>query len=242
MSIMNPSGGTPTVRPVRGFDMRVASEPWPFAEANRQKIEAYWADASAGNPHLFNGRVLVARHLAVEDGLVRGTYVEIPFAALLYWRSLGFPREAEAYNGFGSAVVVSRDGAVLVAEMGPHTANGGRIYFPAGTPDPSDVSGDRLDIDASLVRELQEETGLGPDVARPSAQRWAVTDRPIVSCARRIDVDLLGDELEQRVTAFLASEENPELVAVRLVRSRADIDPAFMPAYVRALLMELVPD
>lgn len=239
---MNPSGMAPSVRPVCGFDMRVVREPWSFAVDNAEKIAAHWAEASARNPHLFNGRVLVARELAVEDGLVRGFYVEIGFAALLYWRSLGFPLDAGAWNGFGSAVVVSRDGAVLVGEMGKHTANAGRMYFPAGTPDRSDVVGERLDIDGSILRELGEETGLGPDVARPSEQRWAVMDRPLVSCARRIDVGLTADELETRVNAFLASEKEPELVAVKLIRSRGDIDPQRMPAYVCALLAELVGD
>ena len=39
MSIMNPSGLAPSVRPVRGFEMRVAKEPWPFAEENRDAVE-----------------------------------------------------------------------------------------------------------------------------------------------------------------------------------------------------------
>lgn len=242
MSIMNPSGQPPRVLPVDGFDMRVDTEPWPYAEARRTEIEAHWAEAAARNASLFDGRVLVARALAVEAGRVRATYVETGFAALLYWRNRGFPPEAGAFNAFGSAVVVSRDGAVLLAEMGAHTANAGRVYFPAGTPDLTDVVGDRMDIEASLLRELGEETGLGPDIARPAARRWAVIDRPLCSCARRVDVDLSGEALLARVRAFLASEDQPELAGVRLVRSRADIDAERMPAYVQALLRELVPD
>jgi 8-oxo-dGTP pyrophosphatase MutT (NUDIX family) len=241
MSIMNPSGRTPTVRAVRSFDMRVVDEPWPFADENAEKIGIHWAEAAAKNGALFNGRVLVARDLVIEDDIARGTYVQIDFAALLYWRNLGFPIQAQACNGFGSAVVVSRDGAVLLGAMGKHTANAGRMYFPAGTPDPNDVVGDRLDIDGSLVRELREETGLGADLVRPSETRWVVEDRPIVSCARRVDTDLTADELEAHVNAFLAKETEPELAAVRMVRSRADIDAERMPAYVRALLEELLP-
>jgi 8-oxo-dGTP pyrophosphatase MutT (NUDIX family) len=45
-------------------------------------------------------------------------------------------------------------------QMAPHTVNGGQIYFPAGTPDPSDVVGGKVDLDASARRELFEETGV----------------------------------------------------------------------------------
>ncbi len=66
------------------------------------------------------------------------------------------PRPLEARTG----VSCSRHGAV--------DGGGGRVYFPCGTPDLSDVTPDRrVDFEASHWRELAEETGLTrADIAR----------------------------------------------------------------------------
>jgi 8-oxo-dGTP pyrophosphatase MutT (NUDIX family) len=238
---INPSGRPPTVQGVAGFDMALGGAPWPFLETHADDIARHWATQSAANPALFNGRVLVAREVDVAAGMVRGGYVEAPFAALLYWRYLGFP-PAGAFNCFGAAVVMSRDGAVLLGVMAPHTANAGRLYFPCGTPDRDDIAGAAVDLEGSILRELAEETGLGADVVRPTGRRWLVRDDPVVCCARLVEVDLDAAGLARRVRAHLAAETHPELSDIVMAHRLADLDGAPVMAFSRALLERLLPE
>ena len=54
------------------------------------------------------------------------------------------------------------DGAFVLGEMGQHTSNAGRIYFPSGHARPRRYQGRRVDIAGSVAREVEEETGLAP--------------------------------------------------------------------------------
>ena len=92
---------------------------------------------------------------------LRASYFETDFASFLAWRDWGFP-DRDVFNGFGMGALRCSDGAFLLGEMADHTANAGRIYFPAGTPDLDDVKLGAVDIAGSIAREIEEETGLTP--------------------------------------------------------------------------------
>jgi 8-oxo-dGTP pyrophosphatase MutT (NUDIX family) len=117
------------------------------------------------------------------------------------------------------------------------TANPGRIYFPAGTPDPT-TCGETVDLLGSVMRELAEETGLtAADVA--VAPGWqAVVDASRVALMKPIDVPYPASEARTRMLRHLASEPQPELSDVRIVRSAADLDPR-MPRFVTAYLAHM---
>ena len=66
------------------------------------------------------------------------SYFETDFASFLAWRDWGFP-DRSVFNGFGMGALRCSDGAFVLGEMGRHTSNAGRIYFPSGTPDPDDI-------------------------------------------------------------------------------------------------------
>src|SRR5216110_854627 len=74
--------------------------------------------------------------------------IDADFADVLAWRDWGFP-DRSVFNGFGMGALRCSDDAFVLGEMGHHTANAGRIYFPSGTPDPDDIRNGAIDIAGS---------------------------------------------------------------------------------------------
>ena len=139
--------------------------------------------------------------------------------AFLAWRDWGFP-DASVFNGFGMGALRCRDGAFVLGEMGQHTSNAGRIYFPSGTPDLDDISGGAVDIPGSVAREVEEETGLCAADYRAGGHWDCVVSGAVIAMIRILDVDLTGEALRARIEANLARQRQPELSAVHLVRGR----------------------
>src|SRR5580698_8509370 len=207
---------------------------WPFAAEPREEMDAHLAARQREKRELWNGRVLLGGHAVRAGDHFSADFFETDFADFLAWRDWGFP-DAGVFNGFGMGALQSSDGAFLLGEMGAHTANAGRIYFPAGTPDPDDVSDGRLDLAGSIVREVTEETGLDAADYTMDTHWSCVFAGPSIAMIRILRIELAGEALKARVEAHLARETQPELRAVYLVRSRSDIVPV-MPRFVSAFL------
>jgi 8-oxo-dGTP pyrophosphatase MutT (NUDIX family) len=225
---------------VAELDFHLAPYHWPFAADRAGEIQSHWEERSKAQQSLFNGRVLLLCRHAFEtraDGktLLRGAYFETDFAAFLAWRDFGFPG-AEVCNGFSMAALRGLDGAFLLGEMAPHTANAGAIYFAAGTPDRQDVFGDRVDLLASLTRELEEETGIAASETTYGAG-WIVVDAPPrIACMKIMRLGVPAAMGKARIEEFLARDPRAELSAVHVVRSIDDIVPGRTLDFVRDFL------
>jgi len=224
----------PRIHRVETLELTVAPFAWPFAQARADEIAAHFAEKQREKPKLWNGRILLGRAPSFDGTHFSATYFESGFADLLAWRDWGFP-DREVFNGFGMGALRSSDGAFVLGQMAAHTANAGRIYFPAGTPDLDDITDDRLDIAGSVAREIEEETGLAPADYRAASHWDCVVSGAAIAMMRTLEIDLSGEELRARIEANLARQEHPELARVHLVRSRDDFKST-MPLFVTAFL------
>jgi 8-oxo-dGTP pyrophosphatase MutT (NUDIX family) len=223
-----------SIHRVSSFDLVVQPWAWPFAQARRAEIDAHFADLQRERPRLWNGQVLLGRNAVLSGGHLSAEYFVTDFASFLAWRDWSFP-DREVFNGFGMGALRSRDGAFALGVMGAHTANAGRIYFPSGTPDLDDISDGRLDLEGSMVREIEEETGLTSADYQADAHWHSVVTGPAVAMIRILRVDLTGEALRERIERNISRQHHPELAGIRLVRGRGDFAAA-MPRFVTAFL------
>ena len=215
---------------------------WPLAEIDRRAIDSHWQRQSAQNPGYFDGIVLLTSsyRLAADGG---GRWValemrlfETRFRNYLFWRHQGH-LGGDVLDGFGSAVIRSRDGAVLLVRQTDGNVNSGLYYFPSGFIDRRDIDGrGYVDIAASVTREVAEETGLGvQDLAvRPG---FVVTRAgPHLAVGVEYVSALDSEILDRKVRAFLSRDTAPEIAELRWVRQTADLEGLNLAPHCAMLL------
>jgi 8-oxo-dGTP pyrophosphatase MutT (NUDIX family) len=219
---------------VTKLDLNVRPSSWPFADERRDEIAAHFALQQRKTPQLWNGRVLLARNPDFTGDRFSADYFETDFADFLAWRDWGFP-DNRVFNGFGMGALRCSDDAFVLGEMGQHTSNAGRIYFPSGTPDLDDISAGAVDMPRSVAREVEEETGLTAADYTAAAHWDCVVSGAAIALIRILHVDMPGEALRARIEANLARQHQPELSAIHLVRGVSDLTAA-MPRFVTAFI------
>lgn len=230
MSSNNGAGAGQPVIAVNRLELTYARQPWPFAAEHRAEIDAHFERVRAERAGIWNGQVLMMHHHRLERDALVGAFLPTDFASFLAWRDWGFPK-AGVINCFSMGALRTSDHAWIMGVMAPHTSAAGKIYFPAGTPDLGDVVDGMVDLGGSVIREVAEETGLGP-VDFTEMNGWhCVFDGARIALMKVLQANDPADVLRRRILDYLAREKTPEFADVRIVRSRRDFDP-MMPRFV----------
>ncbi len=236
---MNDGVENSTIVRLSRVEARVEPYDWAFARENAALIAAHWAEISAGKPAMFNGRVMLQHRAAIRDGVFEAGYFETDYAAFLTWRDVGYPGPI-IRNGFAMAALRANDGAFLCGKMGEHTANAGKVYFAAGTPDREDMRPDRtLDLAGSVTRELGEETGLRVDEVAVGEGWTALIEPGRVAIMREVRIDLSAEAARALMLDRMSELEEEELSDIVIVRDLAETEKHDMPPFMRRYLAHM---
>jgi hypothetical protein len=228
------------VRPLAACSLKVRSDFWPFAEMNAAAIDAHWAQASQTNPGYFNGVVHLVEDMRFDGDRLDASLVKTDFKSYLLWRNQGFP-EAGVLDGFGSALIRSSDGHMMLGRQRQGNINAGLAYPPSGFIDERDVQSDgSIDIAGSVAREVSEETGVDAAALVRDGGFYLTRSGAQLSIAVPFQVSMAAAEFVRVAERHIALSSDSELDAIIPVAGLSDIKGLSLPRYARVLLEALL--
>lgn len=220
--------------------LRVVDVAWPFATNQAERIAGHWQNRLAQNPAFFNGTIYVLHAFELSGGHLTGDLLRTDFASFLYWKEQGYP-DSTVWDCFGSALLRSSDGHIILGRQAPGHINSGLTYCPGGFIDHRDVGADgTVDMNASVARELVEELGLEPDAFAPQLGAYLTFDGQLLSIAIEYVTRHDAATLLQAARRHIAKEAQSELEDVVAVATRDDFSHLAMPGFTRTLLQTLL--
>lgn len=227
-------------------DLSVAPHTWPLVVDEAGAIEECWARALARNPSYFNGCIHLMRGGELSASRLKADLFPADFKSYLYWRESGFT-DHSVRDAFGSGLIRSREGHVILGRQREGNVNSGLTYLPGGFIDGRDVVADAatgrqsIAISKSILREVEEETGLKPDELDMTPGFYVTFTGPQISLAREVVSKETSADLKTKIMSFVTRDPMSELTDIIVVRGRSDFEDLAMPPYAKALLSALFP-
>ena len=149
---------------------------------------------------------------------------------------MDFPH-AGVRDAFGSALIRSAEGHVILGRQRAGNINAGIAYLPGGFIDARDVTAaGKIDISASILRELQEETGQLPGEFHIVPGFLLTQWNALLSIAVELVSPLSSQELRQRIMQHISRDPDSELIDAVIVRTAAEAREAGLHPYAAVLL------
>jgi 8-oxo-dGTP pyrophosphatase MutT (NUDIX family) len=220
--------------------LAVTDIPWALAADNAAAIRSHFDHRKTANASFYDGQVFVLRDIRRDGSDIEALLSLERFSSFLYWRD-GNAHDDATLDGFGSALVQSAEGHVLAIKASPGTLNAGRVYLPGGFIDARDVRSDQtIDIDASIARELAEETGL--DVRSLSRRPGYLVARHGRHCCFCIAyrADMGTEPLRRAMLAGAERDAEREVADVVVIRNLDDLSRRDMIDHARHLIADAI--
>lgn len=212
--------------------LKVVDRPLPFEEENKERIDVFWQQAFAANQRLWNGRFFMFSDVVMENGVLHAKAHLTDFATFLFWRAHG--RCASTTHITGTTFPVLADKSLLAIEMSRHTANAGRVYFPAGSFDMADIVDGNLDPVRNFTREMNEEIGIEIETDWLSGPLIIAQADNALHVTRKMNMPMNFEEIERHWQRHRDEGGDDEVAALVHIQSAGHIHSQ-MPTYAQEL-------
>ncbi|MEM8540987.1 MAG: NUDIX hydrolase [Pseudomonadota bacterium] len=220
------------IYPLDQTKLILSDEPLPFMVGQRDEIDRYWNGSLHRNNRLWNGDFFLFTDVKIVDRVIHGLGHKTDFSTFLYWRDHG--RDQCVTHITGTTFPHFDDGSLLAIKMADHTANAGRVYFPAGALDGDDIVDGAFDIGTNIRRELMEEIGLDMQDEWLSGPLLASADDNAFHITQTMRIPIGYEQLENDWKLHRANGGDDEVECLVPICHPDDI-PLEMPTYAAAL-------
>jgi len=215
------------VLPVEEVAVTLEPAPHPLETGKATEIDVNWRREISVKPALFDGTVVLLSELSWRSGRLSGRCHAVRYATFLYWRR---NRKIKgAGHAFAHAMLVAADDALVAIRMAAHTVNAGKVYFAAGSFEPEDFPGGRVDLHRNMAREVLEETGIDIGAARRGRRHHVLATAQGTVIFRRYHLDVGADEIADRISRFAAGDEAAEIEGPVIIRRGESLPTGLMP-------------
>ena len=230
----------PALQRIDEIAIAVDDRPLVLPPADAGRVAAHWGVIKRRHPEVFDGDILLVRDVDRAAGTLTATAVRTTYAVLMALVEGQLPGTGLA-NIFGSAAIVSSDGAAFLGRMGAHCYDPGVLKMAGGTPDFDDIdAAGHLDLVGSIRRELAEETGLRVEEARADSGLLVIHDGPHLNVVQTLRFAEGTAALKAKIDGYLGSLARPELAEVVPIEDPGAPALADSPGYVIAMLEAIV--
>lgn len=152
----------PIIKPVsKNIHAIYTREKIQLSSKNHQKIEDYWKKLHNSGKIYFRGEVFTIKKILESDKEIRIELLLTDYAHYIYTlHHPGKPKEFPCRVAYALTLIETKDNYLVFGKMANHTAHPGKYQCVGGGIDFSDISGNKINFEKNIQREIEEEVNI----------------------------------------------------------------------------------
>lgn len=216
----------------------------------KASVEGYWNSLIENGKTFFRGDIFTITNISCEG---EGVFINVELTDYAHFLYTMYKNEFNEYDCrviYTSVLVETSDGKFVIGVMGNDTFAPQKLQFVGGGIDKADLSGEILDLEHNIRKEIAEELGIdtGDKGIVKDLNPFLIKDggrTNFLSAIFKLDLRINGDELMDRFEKFsqelISKGIIPELSSLVLINADQNSVENFINSDYREKDENLIP-
>lgn len=169
----------------------------------KEKIKENFKNIKRTGSNIWNGEILCVSKCDIKDKEVEIICKKSDYAHYLYGERIGLPKEYECRNLSAGCLIETVDGYYLVGELDNSTSYPNVLQVTGGNIDKKDVVGEKIHIEQTISREVQEELNINLNNSKISYMYITEEDeQPGVQVFSKVIINITAKEMNSHFEKY----------------------------------------